>query len=109
MTPTKIIDLTGETCPMNWVRTKLALEAMATGETLEVWLDAGEPATSVPKSAAAEGHTIRSATPRAGGPCARGYKEGVKFLTSRQAFRLVFRSLFSCQIARQIVCQITGI
>ena len=63
MTPTKTIDLTGETCPMNWVRTKLALEAMATGETLEVWLDAGEAATSVPKSAAAEGHTIQRATP----------------------------------------------
>ena len=63
MTPTKTIDLTGETCPMNWVRTKLALEAMAPGDTLEVWLDPGEPATSVPKSAAAEGHAIQSATP----------------------------------------------
>ena len=63
MTHAKTIDLTGETCPMNWVRTKLALESMAPGDTLEVWLDAGEPATSVPKSAAAEGHAIQSATP----------------------------------------------
>ena len=63
MTPAKTIDLTGETCPMNWVRTKLALESMAPGDTLEVWLDPGEPATSVPKSAAAEGHAIQSATP----------------------------------------------
>ena len=63
MTPAKTIDLTGETCPMNWVRTKLALEAMAPGDTLEVWLDPGEAATSVPKSAAAEGHAIQSATP----------------------------------------------
>lgn len=63
MTHAKIIDLTGETCPMNWVRTKLALEAMAPGDTLEVWLDAGEAATSVPKSATAEGHAIQSATP----------------------------------------------
>ena len=63
MTPAKTIDLTGETCPMNWVRTKLALEAMAPGDTLEVWLDPGEPATSVPKSAAADGHAIQSATP----------------------------------------------
>lgn len=63
MTPSKSIDLTGELCPMNWVRTKLALEAMAPGDTLEVWLDAGEAATSVPGSAAAEGHTIQSATP----------------------------------------------
>lgn len=67
MTPTKTIDLTGELCPMNWVRTKLALEAMAPGDTLEVWLDAGEAATSVPKSAAADGHTIQSATPDVNG------------------------------------------
>ena len=29
MSRAKTIDLTGELCPMNWVRTKLALEAMA--------------------------------------------------------------------------------
>ena len=63
MSRAETIDLTGELCPMNWVRTKLALEAMAPGDTLEVWLDAGEAATSVPGSAAAEGHTIQSATP----------------------------------------------
>ena len=67
MTPAKTIDLTGELCPMNWVRTKLALEAMAPGDTLEVWLDAGEAATSVPKSAAADGHAVESATPDAQG------------------------------------------
>ena len=63
MSRAETIDLTGETCPMNWVRTKLALEAMAPGDTLEVWLDAGEAATSVPGSAAAEGHAVQSATP----------------------------------------------
>ena len=67
MSQAKTIDLTGELCPMNWVRTKLALEAMAPGDTLEVWLDAGEAATSVPKSAAADGHAIESATPDADG------------------------------------------
>ena len=62
MSRAKTIDLTGELCPMNWVRTKLALEAMEPGDTLEVWLDPGESATSVPRSAAAEGHTVESAT-----------------------------------------------
>ncbi len=62
-TSAKTIDLLGEICPMTWVRTKLALEAMAPGEVLEVWLDSDDSATSVPKSAAAEGHVIRSATP----------------------------------------------
>ena len=63
MRHTKTIDLTGETCPMNWVRTKLALEAMAPGDTLEVWLNQGESAASVPKSAASEGHIIQNTTP----------------------------------------------
>ena len=67
MSRAKTINLTGELCPMNWVRTKLALEAMAPGDTLEVWLDAGEAATSVPKSAAADGHAVESATPDADG------------------------------------------
>lgn len=67
MSRVKTIDLTGELCPMNWVRTKLALEAMAPGDALEVWLDAGEAATSVPKSAAADGHAVESATPDAQG------------------------------------------
>ena len=66
----KTLDLAGEICPMTWVRTKLALEEMAPGDTLEVWLDAGAPATSVPKSAAAEGHLVRTVGPDAGG-CAR--------------------------------------
>ena len=82
MTPAKTIDLTGELCPMNWVRTKLALEAMAPGDALEVWLDAGEAATSVPKSAAADGHDReRNAGP--GWPRARRDQEGVKYLTPR--------------------------
>ncbi len=52
MEPGKTLNLLGEICPMTWVRTKLALEAMGSGELLEVWLDEGEPATSVPQSAA---------------------------------------------------------
>ncbi len=63
MTRREPLDLMDETCPMNWVRAKLALEAMAPGETLEVWLDAGEAATGVPASAAAEGHLVRSEAP----------------------------------------------
>ncbi len=63
MGPHQTINLLGEICPMTWVRTKLALEEMGAGEVLEVWLDEGEPATSVPKSAAAEGFSHLSSTP----------------------------------------------
>lgn len=52
------IDLTGVECPMNFVRTKLALEEMEAGEVLEVLLDAGEPMHNVPKSVIAEGHRV---------------------------------------------------
>ena len=53
-----LLDLTGVPCPMNWVRTKLALEGMAAGKRLEVRLDPGEPLESVPRSAREDGHDV---------------------------------------------------
>ncbi|MEE9275530.1 MAG: sulfurtransferase TusA family protein [bacterium] len=67
MEPAKTVNLLGEICPMTWVRTKLALEGMGAGEVLEVWLDEGEPAESVPQSAEAEGCALEAAAPRPGG------------------------------------------
>ena len=52
------LDLTGVPCPMNWVRTRLALEQLAAGERLEVVLDPGEPLESVPRSASEDGHDV---------------------------------------------------
>ncbi len=51
--------MTGVPCPMNWVRTRLALEELAAGERLEVALDRGEPLESVPRSAREDGHEVR--------------------------------------------------
>ena len=42
------LDVTGVTCPLTWVRTKLALERLAPGEALE----------NVPRSAAEAGHEV---------------------------------------------------
>lgn len=53
-----VLDLRGTLCPINWVRTKLALEELAEGETLEVILDDGEPMRNVPRSVKAEGHRV---------------------------------------------------
>jgi TusA-related sulfurtransferase len=53
------LDLTGVPCPMNWVRTRLALEELAPGDSLVVTLDAGEPLESVPRSARDDGHQVR--------------------------------------------------
>ena len=52
------LDLSGVPCPMNWVRTKLALEELAPGDSLVVVLDEGEPLESVPRSAREDGHVV---------------------------------------------------
>ncbi|HEX8075209.1 MAG TPA: sulfurtransferase TusA family protein [Thermoleophilaceae bacterium] len=52
------LDLTGVPCPMNWVRTRLALEELPAGQSLEVLLDPGEPLDSVPRSAREDGHAV---------------------------------------------------
>ena len=57
------IDLRGVACPMNFVRTKLALDELAMGQTLEVFLDDGEPITNVSRSLKDEGHELLAHTP----------------------------------------------
>ena len=57
MTATEL-DLTGVPCPLNWVRAKLALEALEPGERLALELDEGEPLESVPASAREDGHAV---------------------------------------------------
>jgi TusA-related sulfurtransferase len=52
------IDITGEVCPMTFVRTKLRLERMQSGETLAVRLRGDEPLRNVPRAARDEGHAI---------------------------------------------------
>ena len=52
------LDLTGVLCPMNWVRARLELERLQSGETLTLLLDPGEPLDSVPRSAEEEGHSV---------------------------------------------------
>ncbi|GJQ22463.1 MAG: sulfurtransferase TusA family protein [Planctomycetia bacterium] len=56
--PDDKIDLRGVLCPINFVKTKLKLEMMDSGQVLEVMLDDGEPIRSVPKSVKEEGHKI---------------------------------------------------
>jgi TusA-related sulfurtransferase len=55
---TEQLDLAGVPCPLNWVRTRLALEQLLAGERLVVRLDPGEPMESVPLSAREEGHDV---------------------------------------------------
>nr|WP_277998718.1 sulfurtransferase TusA family protein [Moorella sulfitireducens] len=52
------MDITGDCCPITFVKTKLALEEMQPGEILEVLLTEGEPLSNVSRSLKAEGHKI---------------------------------------------------
>ena len=57
-TPDHTLDITRDLCPMTFVRTRLALDRMAEGETLLVLLKGAEPIANVPRAAAALGHGI---------------------------------------------------
>lgn len=52
------LDLRGVACPLNFVKTKLKLEEMQSGQVLEVIIDDGEAVRNVPRSVKEEGHQI---------------------------------------------------
>ena len=56
------LDITDESCPMTFVRTKLCLERLASGQILRVRLRDGEPLTNVPRAVADHGHEILALT-----------------------------------------------
>jgi TusA-related sulfurtransferase len=52
------LDLRGTPCPLNFIRTKLALEQVAPGSWLQVDLDAGEPQQLVTQGLESAGHGV---------------------------------------------------
>jgi TusA-related sulfurtransferase len=52
------LDITRDTCPMTFVRTRLALDRMAPGEILLVTLRGEEPRRNVPRTATEQGHEV---------------------------------------------------
>jgi tRNA 2-thiouridine synthesizing protein A len=54
------LDITTEVCPMTFVRTRLALDRMAPGQTLLVRLRGDEPLRNVPRTAREQGHEVLS-------------------------------------------------
>ena len=56
--PGSVLDLRGVACPNNFVRAKLKLEEMRSGEILEIIIDDGEPIKNVPRSIKEEGHKV---------------------------------------------------
>ena len=53
-----ILDITKEHCPMTFVKTKLQLEKLNSGDQLEVTLSDGEPLDNVPKTSIEQGYKV---------------------------------------------------
>jgi TusA-related sulfurtransferase len=54
----RLLDITGEICPMTYVRTRLALDRMTSGQLLTVLLVGDEPRRNVPLTAIEQGHAV---------------------------------------------------
>jgi len=52
------LDLRGTPCPLNYVKAKLFLEDLNSGEVLKIFLDEGESINNVPQSLKNDGHEI---------------------------------------------------
>ena len=52
------LDITSDVCPMTFVKTKLLIERMSSGQTAEIRLNAGEPLENVPRAVEEHGHTV---------------------------------------------------
>lgn len=63
--PDNYLDITNDVCPITFVRTKLRLEQIALGKTLEVRLSGAEALKNVPRSVTEIGHEIISCIPEA--------------------------------------------
>ena len=56
--PDAQLDLRGIACPLNFIRTKLALERLLPGQILQVDLDRGEPQQQVTQGLESSGHGV---------------------------------------------------
>lgn len=68
------LDITADVCPMTFVKTKLTVERMTPGQTLEVRLNAGEPLENVPRSLRELGHEILEITLEDADPSGRVHR-----------------------------------
>ncbi len=53
-----VLDITRDVCPMTFVRTRLALDKLSSGDTLVVRLCGDEPVRNVPRTLTEQGHTV---------------------------------------------------
>ena len=56
----RTVDLLSEVCPYTFVKSKLELEQMESGQVLQIHLGNSESASNVPRSVDLEGHEVLS-------------------------------------------------
>ena len=61
------LDISAETCPMTFVRTRLMLDRMAAGQTLLVRSRGEEPRNNIPRTALEQGHDVLGRSDQADG------------------------------------------
>ena len=61
------LDISGDVCPLTFVKAKLLLETMAAGEVATIRLPAGEPLENLPRSLRDQGHAVLDLAPEEGG------------------------------------------
>ncbi|MFW5995247.1 MAG: sulfurtransferase TusA family protein [Spirochaetia bacterium] len=54
----QVLNLENEVCPYTFVKSKLALEKLETGQVLQIHLGNSESASNVPRSIDLEGHEV---------------------------------------------------
>ena len=54
------LDISGDLCPMTFVKTRLFLEGMLKGQVVEITLAEGEPLDNLPSAVQLDGHEILS-------------------------------------------------
>ncbi len=81
--PSTCIDLRGTPCPLNFIRSRLALEALDPGAWLQVDLDAGEPEVMVAEGLRQAGHRVERVQPPQPLPPHEEPFPGVRLLVQR--------------------------
>jgi TusA-related sulfurtransferase len=61
------LDISAETCPLTFVKTKLLLENMAAGEVACIRLSEGEPLDNLPRTLRDQGHSVLELRPETAG------------------------------------------
>ena len=54
----RVLDITGDLCPMTFVKTRIALDRLQPGQILLVRLRGAEPSRNVPRTARDQGHEV---------------------------------------------------